>query len=184
MSMNGNKKKWLKVGGLILVGLVQIAVPGYMIVHQENILCSGKEYKFKTAPVDPYDTFRGRYVDLNIEDARLKQDGRGYKRGEQVYALLNVDSEGFAHITSISRTLPPSGDYFIARVLYGWEKELSLELPFNRYYLKENHAPEAEKLYRQSTNRKNAWGTIRVQNGEAVMDKLYIDGKPVGEQLK
>ena len=63
------------------------------------------------------------------------------------------------------------------------DQELTLELPFDRYYLKENHAPEAEKLYRMSTQRKSAWITVRIKDGEAALDELYIDGKPVGQQL-
>jgi len=184
MNINVNAKKWWLVGGLLLTGLIQMSVPGYMIVHQEGILRDGKEYKFRTAPVDPYDMFRGRYINLNIDDARLKQDGRGYKHGETVYALLTVNPDGFAHIAGISRAVPQAGDYVAAHVLSGWEKELVLELPFSRYYLQENHAPEAEKLYRLSTNRKTAWITIKVKAGETALGGLYIDGKPVNRQLQ
>jgi len=175
--------KWWKVASLIAVGLAQFAVPGYMIRHQEGILHDGKEYKFKTAPVDPYDMFRGRYVRLNLDSARIKQDGRGYQRGETVYALLATAPDGFTRIVGASRTRPHDGEYFAARVRYGWQQELTLELPFDRYYLKENHAPEAEKLYRMSTQRKSAWITVRIKDGEAALDELYIDGKPVGQQL-
>ena len=50
------KKKMLFVL-FILVALIQIAVSASMIINREIILKSGKQYKFRTAPVDPYDAF-------------------------------------------------------------------------------------------------------------------------------
>ena len=46
----------------ILLVLVQLFVPANMILEQEDILKNGTPYKFKTAPIDPYDPFRGKYV--------------------------------------------------------------------------------------------------------------------------
>jgi len=181
--MNGTMKKWL-IAGLLLVAAVQCAIPAFMIVVQEDILRNGTEYKFRTAPVDPYDVFRGRYVNLNIEYSRIKQDGRNFRRGEKVYANVEVDPEGFAKIVSVSRSEPTHGEYFMARIAYGWDKEIMLDLPFSRYYLKENHAPQAEKLYRGSTKNKNAWITIRIKNGQTALNELYIDGKPIREALQ
>jgi len=42
-----------------LVALAQLYVPAKMVWNQESILEEGTEYKFKTAPVDPNDPFRG-----------------------------------------------------------------------------------------------------------------------------
>ena len=44
----------------ILVALVQLFVPAKMILDREDILDMGKEYKFKTEPIDPNDPFRGK----------------------------------------------------------------------------------------------------------------------------
>ena len=182
-SINLSHKKRL-IGGLILLGLIQLAVPGYMIAHQEDIRNNGNEYKFRAVPVDPYDMFRGRYINLTFDDARLKRDGRGFKRGEAVYAILTIGPDGFAHLADVSRTPPSQGDYFPVKVSSGWEHELMLELPFNRYYLKENHAPEAENFYFMSVNRKNAWVTVKIKNGETALTELYINGRPIGQAWK
>lgn len=52
-----NKKTLLSV--FILVAIVQLYVPAKMILDREDILDTGKEYKFKTEPIDPNDPFRG-----------------------------------------------------------------------------------------------------------------------------
>lgn len=57
----------LKIILLIVLFAIQLAIPGYMIFEQNQILTEGTAYKFKTRPIDPYDPFRGRYVTLAFE---------------------------------------------------------------------------------------------------------------------
>src|SRR5205085_8475834 len=51
----------------VLVALAQLAAPGSLIWKRENTLRKGSVWKFRTAPVDPVDAFRGRYVALQFE---------------------------------------------------------------------------------------------------------------------
>ena len=60
------KKRKLLITSFILLCLVQTAVPLSMIARREFTLRNGRVYKFKTAPVDPYDAFRGRFVALAV----------------------------------------------------------------------------------------------------------------------
>lgn len=53
---------------LVVLAAAQLAVPASMIVQRETVLTQGRVYKFKTAPVDPVDAFRGRYVALRFEE--------------------------------------------------------------------------------------------------------------------
>lgn len=57
---------------LVLLCVIQLAVPAFMIVRREHALSMGRAFKFRTAPVDPYDAYRGRYVALNFEAATVK----------------------------------------------------------------------------------------------------------------
>ena len=71
-----DKKKILLVL-FILVAIVQISFSASMIINREITLKSGKQFKFRTAPVDPYDAFRGRYVALTLEeDIPLRRRGQ------------------------------------------------------------------------------------------------------------
>ena len=83
----------------ILLVLVQLFVPANMIIEQEAILKKGIAYKFKTAPIDPYDPFRGKYVWLSYEDNWVEIDtADGWNYFDKVYVEIENDMDGFAKI--------------------------------------------------------------------------------------
>ena len=172
-----------------LAAVLQIAVPAAMIVRYEMVLIYGKLYKFRTAPVDPYDAFRGRYVALRIkEDSAPVRDRTEFKYNETVYAAITTDKDGFAKFASVSKTPPTEDvDYLKVKVRYnyGEDKVISLEIPFDRYYMNENYAQAAEDAYRQNSRqgKENTYVAVRVKSGKAVIENLFIDNQPVMEYL-
>jgi uncharacterized membrane-anchored protein len=52
----------IKIAVLAALSIAQIGAAGWSIARYETILASGTPYKIRTAPVDPADAFRGRYV--------------------------------------------------------------------------------------------------------------------------
>lgn len=52
--------------------------------------------------------------------------------------------------------------------------------------MEESQAPEAEQAYREHSRRetRDAYVTVRVLYGMAVIEELYVDGKPIREFLK
>ena len=46
----------------LVVALAQISVPASMIWKRQRTLREGRLWKFRTAPVDPVDAMRGRYL--------------------------------------------------------------------------------------------------------------------------
>lgn len=173
-----------------LVAMIQLAVPAAMIIRYELVMMQGTLYKFRTAPVDPYDAFRGRYVALRIkEDTAPVKDKSEFKYNETVYATITTDKDGFAKFASASKT-PPEGDVDYLKVKvrynYGNEKTIDLQIPFDRYYMNENYAKAAEDAYRQNSRqgKENTYIAVRVKDGKAVIENLFIDNKPVMEYLK
>ena len=148
-----------------------------MIYRQEQILHSGREFKFKTAPMDPYDAFRGRYVALQFD---LGSHEAIHSNGK-IWVRFDEDSQGFAKIKEESLTPLSGNDVLVATTRYN-----HLQLPFDRYYMDEKSAPEAETAYRQNSRRnvKNAYVTVRLLNGHTALDELFIDGKPIHDYLK
>jgi len=59
--------KYWRLIVFVLVAFAQLAVPGSLIWKREHTLRQGNVWKFRTAPVDPVDVFRGRYVALHFE---------------------------------------------------------------------------------------------------------------------
>jgi uncharacterized membrane-anchored protein len=170
-----------------ILALAQIAVPVSMIVEREMVLRCGRTLKFRTAPVDPFDALRGRYVSLRFESNSVPESaGLGFADGQKVYALVEEDADGFARFTRLSAQRPEGDAYMQVRVSYTHKEQTFLDLPFDRYYLEEGMARAAEEAYRARSRRgsRDAYVTVRVWKGRAVLEELYVGGKPILEFLK
>lgn len=161
--------------------VAQWFVPMQMIYRQEDILSTGKVFKFKTAPVDPYDAFRGKYIYLNYDQTTVSVPNlKKYKSNDEIFVLLK-DSAGYALATSISKIQPKSGDYVKAKI--GWvdqlnpRKLISIEYPFNRFYMNEYKAKPAETAYAESNRNPNTitYALIAVKEGEAIVKDVLIN---------
>lgn len=178
-----NKKILIPV--FILVALAQLFVPAKMILDREDILDTGKEYKFKTSPIDPYDPFRGKYITLRFDDNTFEiQNDEEWNSGETVYVLLTSDSDGFAKIESVSKEkIANSPDFVKAKVDWVNGLELNIDYPFDRYYMEESKALEAEQEYRASQIDTNqvTYALVSIKDGDAVLKDVLLDGVPIRE---
>lgn len=164
---------------------VQLAVPAWMIARQLSTLREGRAFKFRTAPVDPYDAFRGRFVALRFK-AEEADTPEQFQHGQHVYVALAEDADGFAKVERVS-SQPLRGDNVMrVKVDYSSDHKAHLVFPFDQYYLEEKMAPLAEEAYRNASrrNHENAWVIVRVHHGYAALEELYVDGKPIREFLR
>jgi uncharacterized membrane-anchored protein len=177
----------------ILVVLVQIFVPAKMIFDREEILDKGKEFKFKVAPIDPSDPFRGKYINLNYEANKVGiKKSNEWAIGEQIFVILIEDSIGFAKVQSVARVKPESeANYVTAKVSYTLSDDdnndtLIISYPFDRFYMKESKAYKAELKYRQSLQDTNlvTYTSVFVKNGEAVLKDVLINGISIKNIVK
>jgi uncharacterized membrane-anchored protein len=172
-----------------ITAIAQLFIPAKMVYDNHITETEGAVYKFKAEPVDPADPFRGRYITLNFE-ADTFAIANFYDEGEAVYALLGVSADGFARIKNVTFTVPKSGDYIKVDKwsYYKYYKTLNLDLPFDRYYMEESKAPEAERLYNEYTrsqeNKLPAYGLVSVKEGNAVLKGVIINGVPVEEYVR
>ena len=179
------KTKWIWIL-FLAVAAIQLAVPASMILKREHALDHGTVFKFRTAPVDPYDAFRGRYVALSLEarsaPVELDQD---FEHNEKVYALLAEDAEGFAYFSGVRRQCPAAEPYLRTRLNYVSGTNASLRQPFDRFYMDENEAPAAERAYWQNSARsnQNAYVQVRIEKGFGVIEDLYVGETPIREYL-
>ena len=176
-----NNKK-LPLAAFILVALAQLYVPAKMILDRENILTSGIDFKFKTAPIDPNDPFRGKYISLQYENNVIEIQNEGdWLSGEDIYVILANDSNGFAKIESVSKTKPSDEVSFVkAKVSYvsdNGSQQLTVYYPFDRFYMEESKAYEAEKVYRESLpdSTQVAYALVKIKDGEAVLKDVLIN---------
>lgn len=173
-----NKKITLLI--FILVVIAQFYVPLQMIFNQEDIMKTGTEFKFQTAPIDPYDPFIGKYITLFFKEREITvQNNIKWRNGETVFATLTTDKNGFAKVSSISKIRPKNSESYIkTKISLGYmNTKIIIDFPFNRYYMNEDIAQKAEKIYREfSIKKKNeTYALVAVKNGEAVLKDVRIN---------
>lgn len=174
----------------VALGIVQLGVPLSSIWKYEDALKTGKLYKFRTKPVDPYDPFRGRYVALGFENTEANiREGDIIKSRSVAYVELLEDNDGFVKFGHLSKKPPKEGNYLTVKTKYRHDKKSRFDIPFNRFYMEESVAPQAESAYRKHANGRNekkvgTFITVRVKSGLGVIEDLYIDNTPVLEFLE
>jgi uncharacterized membrane-anchored protein len=173
----------IKFGLFVAMALLQLAAPASMILSHERTLAAGAAYKFRTAPVDPYDAFRGRYVALSFERSEAKlAAGVSASPGQTVYATLEISDDGFAKFGVAALAPPKDLPYLKVKAGYSsGDGAINLQLPFDRFYMEETKAPAAEAAYRAHNRQgaQDAYVVVRVRDGGGVIEDLYVGGKPI-----
>lgn len=167
-----------------VVALTQIAVPASMIWKRQRTLNEGRLWKFRTAPVDPVDAMRGRYLSLRFEAEQFPYSQR-LPYGETVYIKLKGDADGFAAVDQVSETPTAGDDVVQAEGLGSYQEKGRVKFSFDRLWVTEANAPAAEKAYAAHSRREkiDAYATVRVHNGDAGVEELFIAGQPLREYL-
>jgi uncharacterized membrane-anchored protein len=169
-----------------LLCAAQLFVAGSIIFGKERVLIGGELFRFRTEPVDPADIVRGRYVALRFEATfGPVVDGDEVSESERAFAWLASDSDGFAYITRVSAQRPEEGAYLDVVVHTLERGSASFGFPIDRFYMPEELAPIAEQKHAEAQREgRGTWAEIRVREGNAAIEQLYIDGVPVSEAAK
>ncbi len=197
---------------LITIGiLAQILVPAWMLISRELTLRHGAVCLLQTAPVDPVDPFMGRYVDLRFKDLNsVVVDGpdRGqWSTGKAIWISFKTNENSVAVIDSVHLEKPDNPLSVKARIRTSWPEMVPTDppvtnrwgtvekrnsgkigisltrLPFERYYMPEKLAPEAERAYNRAMA-DGVYAKIRFRNGQAVLEDLLFGSTPVRDYLK
>lgn len=184
-----SKKLLLSV--FILVALAQLYFPAKMIFDKEDTLETGIDYKFITAPIDPTDPFRGKYIILGYKDnVTVIDNEKDWVSGEIVYVFLENDQNGFAKIKSVSKEKPTDNQDFLKAKLSAVSNDgtnkLTIYFPFDRYYMEESKASDAEEIYAKSLQDTTqlTYALVSIKNGDAVLKDVLIDGVSIKEIVK
>ena len=159
-----------------LTVLAQWAVPLAAVRQHERVLAGGELIRLKCTAPDPYDPLRGRYLAVRPEIREAPAEKSSW-RGHG-YAVLEVGADGLATVTRIERERPASGRFLRVRVRWASNGMAHFEWPFDRYYLNEKLAPEADRWLAESLrSAKGVLAEVRVLDGRAVLADLTLDGK-------
>jgi uncharacterized membrane-anchored protein len=103
---------------------------------------------------------------------------------------LTSDSAGYAKILEVTKSEPVDIDEYVkANINYIITDTLStvfISYPFDRFYMEESKAPDAQQAYNESAIDTNqvAYALVLVKHGEAVVKDVMIDDVPIRELIK
>ena len=177
--------KRLRVLIFALIAFAQLSVPAMLVWERVQTLTHGRVWKFRTAPIDPEDAVRGRYVMLRFGAEDFTHPEK-FESPDSVYAVLKETPDGFAEIDHTSTTEIRGDNVIKVEPGGNWDGRQHIVIPFNRLWITEKSAPEAERAYRENSRRgqQNAFATVRVLNGDAALEQLYIDNQPLADYLR
>ena len=82
-------------------------------------------------------------------------------------------------------TPPAGGDYIRLTAGSVYDQTVAIKWPFERFYLNEKLAPEADRWFAESIRTDGGIvAEVRVDNGRAVLADLSVEGRPIREILK
>ncbi len=168
----------------IFVALAQLALPASMIWKRQRTLREGRLWKFRTAPVDPIDAVRGRYLALRFSAEDFPRS-EPMPTGETAYVLLKEDADGFAFVDQVSGDRV-AGDNVVSVDRFGfYDEKAHVIFPFDTFWVSEADAGAAERAYAAHSNRQqmDAYVTVRIRDGDAGIEELYLAGQPLREYL-
>jgi uncharacterized membrane-anchored protein len=169
-----------------VVALAQLGVPAAMIWQREQTLKQGRVWKFRTAPVDPVDAVRGRFIALRFAAEEFDAPVKFESGNKSVYAVLKQDTDGFAEVDHLTTETLVTDDVVPVKSAWWSSSKQHVSFPFDKFWVAEASAPAAERAYVKNKRRdkQNAYVTVRVRHGDAALDQLFIDNKPLSEYLR
>lgn len=173
---------------LLVIALVQLYIPAKMIWGYESIIQNGAAHKFKTAPIDPADPFRGRYIRLDFEATSTAiPDASIWDINQEIFVQFRINAEGFSEIADITKSPPEQqADFVKAKVDYVIDDSIPkifIEYPFTRYYMEESKAPYAEEVVFKAATDSNSvtYALVYIKNGTAVIKDVLINNESLKE---
>jgi uncharacterized membrane-anchored protein len=184
-------KKYIWLIFAIMI-IAQLYVPSKMIWDSESTIKNGTAYKFKTQPVDPYDPFRGKYIDLRYEVEQKKYDLDGLNKEEleevyKAYAEVNTMNDGFAEISNLTSDKQNlSGDYIEVKIRSRKDGKVTISLPYDRYYMEESIAKPSEDYVREVRRDSSVqiYGIINIKDGNGVLTEVMINERPIADVVR
>lgn len=181
----------MKIFTIVLFAVMVVAqwfVPMSMVYETEDTRIHGKRFRFETQPIDPTDPFRGKYITLNYTLSTYETNTTGWEDEMDVYVTVASDTNEIARMVEVSHTPPENTtSYFKAKVDGHNANTLFISFPFERFYLEESKAADAETLYNDNNrdeNRKPAYAEVYILSGKTYLTDVKIDGESVVDIVK
>ena len=159
----------------IVAVCILFLLPIGTVILKTDALRNGEEFLFKVEAFDPYDMFRGNYLNINFMEQEIV--GEYPKAGDYYdwfYVTIEKSGDGFAYFSNISLEEPKDiSNYYKTRGYYiEYRKTYNIDTP-TRYYMNENKSLDAEKVYNE--NMEDTYVKVKVKDGQMVIIGVYVN---------
>jgi hypothetical protein len=175
-----------------VAAVAQWLLPLSGIWQHDRVISRGTTVRIECVAPDPYDPLRGRYLAVRPAGSRMsKPEGMADRDAVPVWATLVAGEDGLSRIESLS--LEPVSGPTVIRLVAKWPhrdgsqapETVFVEWPFDRFYLNERLAPDADKLVAERfRDGKRTVAEIRLLDGRAVLTDVLIDGVSIRDVVK
>lgn len=180
--------KQLQIPIFMIVMVLYLWLPYQLSQKPKRIAENGKIFRLELQNFNRYN-LSGSYANLDFVIPGPIPTDKTFYNYQRAYATLQIDSLGFARVQSIHTQKPENADFIQVRINYVDEKGVYISLPesIQYYYLKQPLSSEqAEKIRSQRPERElfEAYATVRIWEGDAMIEHLFIEGLPVEQFIQ
>ncbi len=146
---------------------------------------SNRIARFKCEMRDPYNPFKGRYVQLYLGESSKAFSDLDIQSNEVryiqrntpiVFCILKKDADGSFRITGLRAEEPDDSHLFVRARMHYWGDMVSLEFPFIEYYMQENYAREVDSLGSAFYDLEPQIEVYIDRHGNCIQKALYVNG--------
>ncbi len=155
--------------GLISVVLLVLLIVLSFILYNEWPLLTGKKVVLATQPVDPFDLFRGQYMDINYEISAIN-NVEGFDVGDFIYVTLEEDEQEIWRLKKTSKTKPDEGIFIRGEITNSYSNSVRVEYGIEQFFFERNAKLPTSNI------------TVEVSvsnSGRAKLVQLLHNGEPV-----
>ena len=180
-----------------LAAVAQCVAPLAGVIGRERVARHGTSFRVRCDAPDPYDPFRGRFLAVRPEQTTVAAPA-GMPVGEIVTAwgVLAVGDDGLARIERLELAPSAGANVIRVRAVRHAGDRAQVRWPFDRFYLNERLAPEADAVVARAVReRRGPVGSVaataalpvaefRLLDGRAVLVDVLLDGVSVRDLAK
>ncbi len=160
--------------GFILLILFQVLILVGWTAYNEVSLATGKEVVLQAAPLDPFDPFRGEFLQLRYDISTLRNvPGLStLESGGRAYVRLEQHGEVWTAV-EVSGTKHEDWDVFIAgKMNFISPTTATLTYGIESYFVPQGKGPEIERA-------QDIKARVRINgSGQGFIVGLIVDGEP------
>lgn len=174
------RRFWAAVSIQAIILLAMVAMHSYTLLTGQPVL-------LRSAPIDPWDPFRGEYVELRYDISELNastlpMDGAPYAHGQRIWVTLRPAGRYWEAVALSDRRPESAANEVAIRGRITWIEQPGGDAPGRihlRYGIEQFYVPEGqgEELEGRRVELEIA---ARVDaTGRAAIERVYLDGEPI-----